>query len=316
MLPTDDLDPEIRRFIQSVQAGWAQHPSLASVDLPQARAIAEKVRAPLTAGGPAMAQVSDIGVPHGDGVVRVRLYTPDAAAPAGPVLIYLHGGGWTLFSITTHDRLMREYAQRTGFRVIGVDYSLSPEALFPRALDETVSVIRWLRDDGAGIGVDGDRIAISGDSAGANLALSAAIDLRDAGQGDAVKALLLNYGAYDERCDYPSHRRYDGPAYMLGSDEMRTFWHNYLGGDIAACARAAPIRARLDALPPAFLCIAECDVLYDENLAMGRLLEDAGVTIRQEIYPGASHSFLEAMATAAVADRALNDEAAWLKQLL
>src|SRR3546814_10286939 len=82
--------------------------------------------------------------------------------------------------------------------VIGVDYSLAPEAPFPRALDEAVAVVRWLRANGARLGIDRERIAIGGDSAGANLALTAAIDLRDAGEGDAVKALLLNYGAFDE----------------------------------------------------------------------------------------------------------------------
>lgn len=313
----DDLDPDIRRFIQSVQAGWAAHPALASVGMNQAREIAERVRAPWAAGGPQMAGVSDIGVPHGDGAVGVRLYTPDADAGPGPVLVYLHGGGWTLFSIATHDRLMREYAHRTGFRVAGIDYSLSPEAPFPRALDETASVIGWLRDHGAGIGIDAGRMAIGGDSAGANLALSAAIDLRDAGQGGLIKALLLNYGAFDERCDRLSHRRYDGPAYMLGSEEMRTFWRNYLGGDRTdAPTRAAPIRADLHALPPAFLCIAECDVLRDENVEMASRLEQAGVATRSVVYPGTAHSFLEAMSTAPVADSALDDAAGWLKRTL
>src|SRR3546814_16932768 len=86
----------------------------------------------------------------------------------------------------------------------------SPEAPFPRALDEAVAVVRWLRANGARLGIDRERIAIGGDSAGANLALTAAIDLRDAGEGDAVKALLLNYGAFDDRCDRPSYRRYGG----------------------------------------------------------------------------------------------------------
>lgn len=313
----DDLDPEVRDFIESVQAGWSRHPSLASVGMVQARAIAEEVRAPWAAGGPEMARVEDIDVPHGDAGVRVRIHTPESAAATGPVLIYLHGGGWTLFSIATHDRLMREYAHRSGFRVAGIDYSLSPEAPFPRALDETASVIRWLADHGASIGVAAGRMAVGGDSAGANLALSAAIDLRDAGQGGLIKALLLNYGAYDDRCDRLSHRRYDGAPYMLGSDEMRLFWRNYLGEDGgSAPARAAPIRAALDALPPAFLCIAECDVLRDENLEMASLLADAGVAVRHEVYAGASHSFLEAMSMAALADRALVDAAGWLRKML
>jgi len=312
----DDLDPAIRQFIESMQAGWAQHPPLASVGMAEARAIAERVRAPWAAGGPVMAQVDDIAVPHAKGSVRVRLYTPAAATAAGPVLAYLHGGGWTLFSIATHDRLMREYAQRTGFRVAGIDYSLSPEAPFPRALDETASAIAWLRDYGAVVGVDPGRIAIGGDSAGANLALSAAIDRRDAGEGNLIQALLLNYGAYDDRCNRLSHRRYDGASYMLGRDEMRGFWRNYLGSDGPAPPRAAPIRAELGALPPAFLCIAGCDVLSDENMEMAQRLKEAGVAVRRALYPGASHSFLEAVSVAAIADCALDEAAQWLQATL
>src|SRR3546814_7979795 len=87
--------------------------------------------------------------------------------------------------------------------------------------DLAVAVVRWLRANGARLGIDRERIAIGGDSAGANLALTAAIDLRDAGEGDAVKALLLNYGAFADRCDRPSYRRYGGAGYMLGAEEMR-----------------------------------------------------------------------------------------------
>ncbi|MCW0197752.1 alpha/beta hydrolase [Sphingopyxis sp.] len=316
MQSPDNLDPDIRRFIESVQAGWARHPPLASVGMAQARAIAERVRAPWAAGGPVMAQVDDIAVPHGGGTVRVRLHTPASAAATGPVLAYLHGGGWTLFSIVTHDRLMREYADRTGFRVAGIDYSLSPEARFPCALDETAAVIDWLRDQGEWLGIAPGRIAVGGDSAGANLALSAAIDRRDAGEAGLIKALLLNYGAYDDRCDRPSHHRYDGAPYMLGSDEMRGFWRNYLGGGDPAPARAAPIRAALGALPPSFLCVAECDVLRDENLDMARRLEEAGTRVQCAVHPGASHSFLEAISTSALAERAVDQAARWLRQTL
>src|SRR3546814_8875199 len=136
---------------------------------------------------------------------------------------------------------------------------------------------------GEGLGLDRERIAMGGDSGGANLALTAAIDLRDAGEGDAVKALLLNYGAFDDRCDRPSYRRYGGAGYMLGAEEMRGFWRVYLGGDGGrAPPRAAPIRAALHDLPPTSMCIAECDVLRDENIAMAALLAEAGVRAGDE----------------------------------
>ncbi len=127
-----DLDPEIAAFVEAMTRAWAAHPPFTSVPLPEARAIAEQVRAPWTRGGPQMASVSDRHIATASGRLRVRIYDPGVSAPAG-MLVYVHGGGWTLFSIDTHDRLMREYAAAGGFIVIGVDYPLSPEARYPVA---------------------------------------------------------------------------------------------------------------------------------------------------------------------------------------
>src|SRR5205807_4157411 len=144
--------------------------------------IAEQVRAPWTQGGPRMERTSELRIPYGEGSVRIRVLDPEGNGPK-PTLIYLHGGGWTIFSIDTHDRLMREYAARAGIVVVGVDYSLSPEARFPRAIDETVAVIRWLRLNGASIGVEPSRMAVGGDSAGAAMTIAACMKLRDEGEG-------------------------------------------------------------------------------------------------------------------------------------
>jgi acetyl esterase len=103
-----------------------------------------------------------------------------------PALVYLHGGGWTIFSIDTHEPIMHEYAARAGIVSVAVDYSLSPEAKFPQAIEETLAVVRWLRENGAEVGVDGKRIAVGGDSAGAAMTLSVCMMLRDAGEKNAV----------------------------------------------------------------------------------------------------------------------------------
>lgn len=127
---------------------WRQHPPLNQVSFPEARRIAEDVRSAWTRGGPRMARTEEIMVPAPDGPVRVRILDPldDGLRPA---FVYLHGGGWTLFSIDTHDRLMREYAARSGMMVIAVDYSLSPEVRFPRAINETSG--RHAHDRSAGV---------------------------------------------------------------------------------------------------------------------------------------------------------------------
>lgn len=312
--PKQSLDPQIAGFIEAMGRGWAQHPSLDSLPFPEARQVAEAVRAPWTKGGPEMARTSEVDVPVDEKNVRIRIYDPGPLSEPKPALVYLHGGGWTIFSIDTHDRLMREYAGRAGICVVGVDYSLSPEVRFPRALDETVAVIRWLRDEGKEYGIDPDRIGVGGDSAGANLALSAAIVLRDAGEPRAVRGLLLNYGAFDTDCQNGSYRRFGGPGNMLGGQEMEDFWKNYLGDDFGTRnPLAVPLHADLRNLPPAFLCIPDCDVLLDENLEMEKRLIAAGVHTQAVIYSGASHSFLEAVAVADVAERAHRDTAEWLK---
>lgn len=308
----DDVDPDIRRFIDSVNAGYAAYPDLAMLPLPRVREIAETVRAPWTRGGPQMHATEDLVV--GTMNVPVRIHRPTGGDRL-PVLVYVHGGGWTTFSLNTHDRLMREYAGRAGVAVVGVDYSLSPEAKFPQAIDELLSVVTWLRDHGTRAGLDVERIAIGGDSAGANLSVATNLRLRETGQ-PLLAGMLLNYGVFDHE-PTPSYERYDGPRYMLTVEEMERFWQNYLRREEdRSLPLASPLRADLAGLPPAFLAIAQCDILADANRAMARKLEDAGVPVEAVVYEGATHSFLEAVSIAPLADRALDEASAWLRDLL
>lgn len=309
-----DLDPHIAVFIRGIYEALEAH-DLASLPLARVRQLCEAARAPWTAGGPVMAHTSERVLPNSSHPVRIRHYDPAPGQPK-PCLVYLHGGGWTLFSLDTHDRLMREYAGRAGIAVIGVDYALSPEAKFPVALGQVVAVMRWLSRDSDELDVDPARIAIGGDSSGANLAVAACLRLRDEG-GASPRAMLLNYGAYDAACDHESKRRYGGDDYMLGAAEMREFWSNYLRDTAdAENPLACPLKASLENLPPAFLTVAECDLLAAQNLAMAERLAAAGVPVRAPVYPKASHSFLEAVSIAAVSDEALADASSWLEQQL
>ncbi|HJP67693.1 MAG TPA: alpha/beta hydrolase fold domain-containing protein, partial [Sphingomicrobium sp.] len=143
-----EIDPEISIFVERVSQAWAAHPPFMSLPIEEARRVAEQVRAPWRADGPKMTQVSEHRVPTSRGPLRVRLYNPGIDLPA-PTLIYLHGGGFILFSIDTHDRLMREYAAAGRFLVLGVDYPLSPEVRYPTALDQIVELVDWLHEGGA-----------------------------------------------------------------------------------------------------------------------------------------------------------------------
>ena len=315
-LKPDGLDPEIREFVRRMGEGWRQHPALASVPVQEARKIAEKVRSPWTKGGPQMARTSEHRIPVGKGDVLIRVLDPTPQSPK-PALVYLHGGGWTIFSINTHDRIMREYAARAGIVSVAVDYSLSPEVKFPQAIEETLAVVRWLRANGAQVGVDGKRIAVGGDSAGAAMTLSVCMMLRDAGEHDAVRAMLLNYGAFDAACNTSSYERYGQGGYMWDPGEMAAFWRNYLRDEKdASNPLACPIHADLGGLPPAFLCNPECDVMYDEATEMGEKLRKAGVAAQTVVYPGATHSFLESVSIARITDRAFDEASRWLSHML
>jgi len=241
----------------------------------------------------------------------VRIHRP--ARGELPGLVYLHGGGWTLFSIDTHDRLMREYAARAGCCVIGVDYALSPESKFPVPLEQTIDVVGWLAVQGRELGIDADRLAIGGDSAGANLSVATCLVRRHLNSSPPLCGIVINYGAFLSRCSPDACRRYGGPEYMLGCEEMSEYWRNYMRGDEdAEDPLVCPLLASLDGLPPAFFAIAECDVLAEQNVAMASRLQSAGVPARTVVYPGASHSFIEAMSIAAVSDRAIEDASKWL----
>ncbi|MFO1467427.1 MAG: alpha/beta hydrolase [Steroidobacteraceae bacterium] len=306
----DLLDPEIRRFVDGLNEGYAKFPDFGRLPLAERRRAAEQVRTPWRSGGPRMHRSEELHIAGR----RARVHVPSETGNL-PALLYLHGGGWVMFSIDTHDRLMREYAARAGIVVIGLDYSLAPEVRFPVALDEAVAAVDWMSRAGQAHGIDPKRLALGGDSAGANLATGAALRLRDRGD-TPLRALLLNYGVYSPE-PTPSYDLYDGPRYMLNVEEMRYFWESYVRhpSDLRN-PLAAPLLADLAGLPPALLSVGNCDILADSNRAMAAKLEAAGVPTELRVYEGASHSFLEAMSISTLANGALDDAAHWLRARL
>jgi acetyl esterase len=311
-----DLDPEIRRFVTDMGLAFARYPNLNDLSPVEMRRACEVVRAPWAAGGPTMARRTDRIVPTPVGDVRVRVHNPSSRS-SKPAVVYMHGGGWKLFSIDTHDRLMREYAARADMVVIGVDYALAPEAKFPIAQQQIAHVTRWAREHCAELDVDPNRIALGGDSAGGNLAITTALRLREEGELKAVSALVLNYAAIDVYCAPEALQRYGHEGYMLGAGEMLQFWRDYLRhADDERNPLACPIHADLRGLPPTFMVIPECDILGEQNWRLAKKLESADVAVETSFYKGASHSFLEAMSIAAVSNKALDDTARWLRQTL
>lgn len=309
-----DLDPGVRDFIRITGEAYVTHGSDLEKTVVNARQVAEKVRAPWVTGGPVMFSTIEQSVPTPHGDVRIRVYNPDGATNK-PAMIYIHGGGWVMFSIDTHDRIMREYAARAGICVIGVDYSLSPEARFPVALEQVVAVVHHVRDQASSLSIDPDRLALGGDSAGANLAVSTAIYLRDTGTDKGLRTLVLNYGAFGIDLSVDDVRKYGGPQYMLTSEEMTYFWTQYLANtDDQSNPLAVPLLADLHDLPPVLLCVPQCDVLTTQSLMLDSQLQTAGVKTRTIVYKGATHSFLEAVSISDVAEKAFEDAADWLRE--
>jgi acetyl esterase len=257
-----------------------------------------------------LSSVVEVAAPLGAGVARLRLYRP---APAGdqPALVFLHGGGFVVGSLDTHDRIQRLLARRSGVVVVGVDYPLSPEHRFPVALDQVEDVILWIAEHARELAIDPGRLAVGGDSAGAHLALAAALGLRRRRPG-LLRFLLLYYGLYGST-DFPSRRRFGAPAYGLTGENLAFYERCYLGpsGD-PTDARYDLLKADLRGLPPSFLGAAALDPLLDDSLALASALEAAGSETRLRVYDGVLHGFLHWSRMVPTADAALTDGAAAL----
>lgn len=309
-----ELESGLRLFLDAMRAEWRNYPQFDTLSFPQQRAVAEKMRARWAVGGPVMAATTERVFDPGAGELRIRVHRPDGVAEPAPAMVYLHGGGFTLFSIDTHDRLMREYAAAGGFVVIGVDYPLAPEHKYPVALDRIEALMLWLSDRAGELGVDPARIAMGGDSAGANLSFATTLRLRERGAMGIMRAILSNYGGFSAYLSDEAEARFGGPGSIMDRAEAAQYYANYLRGPAdAADPFACPINADLAGFPPVFLVIPECDIVTEQSVAMDGLLRAAGVETESRIYRGAIHSFLEAMSVSGLARQAIADGAAFIR---
>lgn len=297
------VDPQIAEILRETQA--AGLPALSCLSIEAARAQAAQNNLPWNQDPPPLASVTDLAMPGPKGPIALRHYRPRAAATL-PLVIYLHGGGWAICSLDTHDRLMRLLALDSGAAVIGVDYRLAPEHPFPAPLDDCVAAVRWIKREARQLSVDPDRIVLAGDSAGANLALASLLSLRDAGER-APKGGALFYGCYACRFDTPAHARFGDGSWRLGTSEMRWFWRMYLGDAQAENPLAEPLHADLRGLPPLYLTAAALDPLYDDTAELDRRLQAAGATRQLEIHPGVVHGFMQMSLRCAAARTAIAD---------
>lgn len=254
--------------------------------------------------------------PRGN-AVRLRILYPDRRRAQLPVLVYFHGGGFVLNGVDTHERLLRLLAVRARAAVVAVGYSLAPELRFPGQVEEALAAVAWVRHHGAVFGLDGRRLALGGDSAGANLALSAMLALRDGGLGahepPAPVLGVLFYGMFSADLDSPSHRAYGGGGFGLTSERMDWFWSQYLADRAQRDnPAAAPLLADLHGLPPQLVIGAGLDCLLDDSVRLATKLQAAGTPATLSVYDGVPHSFAQMSAALSPADAAIDQAAAAL----
>ncbi|MEV6040394.1 alpha/beta hydrolase [Nonomuraea sp. NPDC052116] len=241
------------------------------------------------------ADIEDLTVPGGpSGEVSIRIFRPAGAQGTLPVILYVHGAGWVFGNAHTHDRLVRELTVRAQAATVFVNYSLSPEAKYPTAIEEIYAALQWISEHGAEHDLDPARIAVAGDSVGGNMTAATTI-LAKRRNGPKLAAQLLFYPVTDAAFDTGSYDQF-ATGYFLSRDGMKWFWDQYTT-DPAQRAEitASPLRASLDelaGLPPALVIVAEADVLRDEGEAYAAKLRAAGVPTTAVRYQGIIHDFV------------------------
>ncbi|MGN6097821.1 MAG: alpha/beta hydrolase [Bosea sp. (in: a-proteobacteria)] len=305
------VHPQMARIL----AGFAAAPGVDFKTLPiaEARASADAASIAWNDGAPEIA-ARETAVRVDGASLRGRLYHPKPGTTL-PVIVYVHGGGWTFGSVDTHDGTMRTLAAASGFAVFGFDYRLAPEHPYPIPLDDTLGAIAFALAGALGPDVDTRRWALAGDSAGATLALAALIQRRDAGLALPAAAALF-YGCYAPDFETGSHARF-GEGYLLTTANMRWYWRNYLGAALdAPPPLAAPLHADLAGLPPLYLAAGGLDPLADDTLRLADRLAAAGGAFRHDHVPGVVHGCLRMSRELAPAQAMIDAAAAYITERL
>ncbi|HEX4721924.1 MAG TPA: alpha/beta hydrolase [Pseudonocardiaceae bacterium] len=305
------LDPQV----QAMRAERAKSAAPPLYTLTVAQARAEDLQSIQDAGGnpEPVAEVLDDEIPGPGGPIPIRIYRPSGQRPL-PVLVYFFGGGWTLGTIDTSDGVCRALTNAAGCVTITVGYRLAPEHKFPAAPDDCYAATQWVAEYATELGVDPDRIAVGGDSAGGNLAAAVTLLARDRG-GPKLAHQLLVYPNTDYLSDTPSLRENTDPL-LFNRTSSDWYWGHYLASPADGInPLASPLRAPdHTGLPPATVLTAEYDPLRDQAEAYANELAEAGVPVALTRYPGMVHGFFTMSGILDAARDAVGDAAARLRE--
>lgn len=282
------LTPKMADLLDSIKR--ANRPPFYALSVPEARAAYVAASEILELPRAALASVHDFQIPSDDGhLMSARLYAPSTEVL--PVLLYLHGGGFTIGSLETHDSLCRQLALRSGAAVVALDYRLAPEHRFPVAVSDAWAAMNWLAAHATSVGLDGTRMAVGGDSAGGTLAAVCAIHARDSGL--SLRGQLLITPGTATQADAPSHTTF-AQGYLLEEQGIAWFFNHYIDEADRSDWRFAPLNASdLEGLAPACVILAECDPLVDEGIAYADRLRASGLNVQLELYRGVTHDFIK-----------------------
>lgn len=297
------IDPHIQGMLDAMAESGFQLPN--PLDPTSLRMMLD---APIPAPPVEIAERRDISIKNDGLSLTARLYHP-APGEILPMVLFFHGGGWVHGTLDTHDRLAAILAVQAQCAVVSVDYRLAPENPFPAAWDDALMSLRWVKDHHGELGVDANRIALAGDSAGGNLA--AAIAQTVAGDPAIVHQLLF-YPVLDGRCETPSFDE-DHPGF-LSAAQMRWYWDQYAPSDLCSDPRASPALATIASdIAPATIIVAGNDPLHDEGVAYAAKLESTGVPSTLQAYPGGIHGFASLFGMVPLADEAVSVATAALR---
>jgi len=284
------VQTDVQAFLEALKA--AGGPPMETLSPAAARAVLVGAQKSVEVALPACT-VEIKTITAGDVEIPLHIVRPEGAAGLLPVFMFFHGGGWVLGDYPTHERLVRDLVVESGASAVFVNYTPSPEAQYPVAIGEAFAATQWVAAHGAEIGVDGSRLAVAGNSVGGNMAASVALRAQKEG-GPAIAFQLLLWPVTNAEFDTDSYKTY-ATGHFLTRDMMLWFWDNYTTDpNDRGESLASPLQATLDrlaGLPPALIQVAECDVLRDEGLAYGRLLDQAGVAVTVSEYHGMIHDF-------------------------
>jgi acetyl esterase len=302
------VHPQAQEVLDLLQQSGVSQLSDLSVEAARDLIVAMSADRP----GPDVAEVRELRAAGPGGDIPIRLYRPagSSAAEQLPVLVYFHGGGWTIGNLDSHDGTCRWLANRAGVAVASVDYRLGPEHIFPAAVDDCWAATQWVAANAAELGLDADRLVVGGDSAGGNLAAVVALLARDTG-GPTIRLQVLVYPAVDARLGHPSINE-NGSGYLLSKADIIWFYGHYgLGRSVHADEwRLSPLLSpSLVGVAPAFVITAEFDPLRDEGEVYADALEDAGVPTQHRRFDGMIHGFFGMAGTVDAADEAQEEVA-------